>query len=83
MIFSNKITRIVDGKNASLFCDDKNTEFVYILNKSLKKYKILSNLNRNCVFCDNYNAQKIIELNNNNLAVCSNDFITILNKDEL
>lgn len=83
MIFSDKIYKIIDGENVSLFSTDNNKLNLYILNKSMKKYIISTNLNANCVFCDNFNGQKIIELNDNFIAIGSNDFITIINKNDL
>lgn len=83
MIFSNKIHKIIDGENVSLFSTNGNELNLYILNKSLKMYIISTNSNLNCVFSNNYNGQKIIELNDNFIAIGSNDFITIMNKNDL
>lgn len=83
MIFSKKIFKIVDGQNPSLFAINNNVLNLYIFNKSLRKYDILLNSNRNCVFCKNYNYKKIIQLNQNSLCPCSNCFITKVNTDEI
>lgn len=83
MIFSNKVYKIIDGENVSLFAQDENSLFLYIYDKSLKKYRISENLNKNCVFCKNYNYKKIIQLDINNLAACSNGYITITNENEI
>lgn len=83
MIFSDKIFKIISGDNVSLYATSNEDVYLYLYNKSTKKYKILINSNRNCVFYDNYNAQKVIELGNNILAIGSNDYITIMDKNDL
>lgn len=83
MIFSDKIFKIISGDNVSLYATSSEDIYLYLYNKLTKKYKILINSNRNCVFCDNYNAQKVIELGNDILAIGSNDFITIMDKNDL
>ena len=76
MIFSSKIYKIVDGKNPTLYQQDKNTLNLYIFNKSLRKYHILVNNKRNCVFSTMYNYQNIIQIDNKNYYICSGNFIT-------
>lgn len=81
MIFSNKIYKIIDGQNVSLSTENENTLNLYIYNKSLKKYQISTISEKICVFCKEFNGQKIIELSNNKIAIASNDFITITDEN--
>ena len=81
MIFSNKIYKIVDGTNASLYSNKEDDLILYIYDKILKKYNILINLNNNCVFVKSYNYKKIIQIDKNLLGLASNGYITI-NKEE-
>lgn len=83
MIFSDKIIKIINGENATLFLETNNQFNLYIFNKTLKKYKILKDLNINCVFYKNFNYKKIIELNNKKYAICCNDFITITDEGNI
>lgn len=81
MIFSNKIHKILDGENVSLFSKSQNELFIYIYNNSLRKYQISENSNKNCAFIDKYNYKKIIHLEDNKLAIGSNGYITIINEN--
>ena len=83
MIFSDNIYKIIDGKNVSLYANTINNLKLFIRNKSLKEYDILINLNRNCVFCREFNYSKIIQLNQNTLSIASNGYITIADEKEL
>lgn len=83
MIFSDKIFKIIDGENVSLYAKEDDELNLYIFDKSLKFYRISTNLNRNCVFSKNLNYNKIIQLNKNNLCVASNGYITLLNKNDI
>ena len=65
MIFSNKIFKITSGKNATLFQKDENTLNLYLFDKTLKKYNILLNNKKNCVFVKEFDYQKIIQLKKN------------------
>lgn len=76
MIFSDKIYKIIDGKNVTLFAKDNSTLNIYLYNKSLKMYEISTILNRNCVFSKSYNFKKIIQLNNT-LFCGSNGYINL------
>ena len=80
MIFSNKIYKIVDGINPTLFQENENILNLYIYNKSTKKYQIQLKDKRNCVFLNQYNYKKIIQLDNKTSCVCNNNFITISNE---
>lgn len=77
MIFSEKIQKIIDGENATLFAKDENTLNLYICNNPLKKYDISIKINKNCVFSKMYNYKKIVKLNQNTICPCSNGYITI------
>jgi len=83
MIFSNKIFKINDGKNPTLFQQDKNTLNLFLYNKLLKKYKILANNKKNCVFSNEYNYKKLIQLSNTTYCPCNNEFITKVNEFDL
>ena len=83
MIFSNKIYKILDGKNPTLFQQDKDVMNLYIFNKTLRKYQILINNKKNCVFSKIYNYNKIIQVDNNNYYTCSGDFITKTDENTL
>ena len=83
MIFSDKIYKIIDGKNPSLYADSDDYLKFFIHNKSLKQYNILINLNKNCVFSKEYNYNKIIQLNPNILSIASNGYITIVNEKDI
>lgn len=83
MIFSDKIFKIIDGENVSLYAEEDDKLNLYIFDKSLKYYRISTNLNRNCVFSKNFNYNKIIQLNQDNLCVASNGYITLLNKNDI
>lgn len=77
MIFSNKILKINNGYNATLFTKDSSFLNLYLSNKTLKKYKIQLENNKNCVFIKEYNYKKIIQLDTNVICPCYNGFITI------
>lgn len=77
MIFSNKIYKINNGTNATLFAENSDILNLYLYNKTLKKYQIQLNNNKNCVFIKQYNHRKIIQLNTNTICPCINGFITI------
>lgn len=81
MIFSNKIYKIIDGQNVSLSAESESALNLYIYNKSLKKYQISTISERSCVFCKEFNGQKIIKLSNGKVAIASNDFITITDEN--
>ena len=81
MIFSNKIYKIINGSNGTLYSHSKDELTLYIHNNSLRKYKILNNLNKNCVFIKEYNYKKIIQINDDLLGLASNGYITT-NKEE-
>ena len=83
MIFSNKIFKITSGKNATLFQKDENTLNLYLFDKTLKKYNILLNNKKNCVFVKEFEYQKIIQLNNETLCICNNNYITTINEKQL
>ena len=83
MIFSSKIYKIIDGKNPTLYQEDKNTLNLYIFSKTLRKYQILTNNKKNCVFSKMYNYQKIIQIDDNNYCICSRNFITKINENNL
>jgi hypothetical protein len=83
MIFSNKIYKINDGQNPTLFQQDKDTLNLFLYNKSLKKYKISTNNKKNCVFSDEYNYKKIIQLSNTAYCPCNEEFITKINECDL
>lgn len=83
MIFSDKIFKIIDGKNATLYKPNQDTLNLYIFNKTMKKYVISEISSKNCVFSKILNYDKIMELGGNKLAVCCNDFITIINANEI
>ena len=83
MIFSNKIYKIIDGKNPTLFQKDKDTLNLYIFNKTLRKYQILTNNKGNCVFSNEYNYNKIIQLTDKIYCPCNGEFITKINEDIL
>jgi hypothetical protein len=83
MIFSDKIYKIIDGQNATLFARNENVLNLYIFNKTLKKYEISLKDNKNCVFINEHNYEKIIQLNNNHYCICSNDYLTVINETEL
>lgn len=83
MIFSDKIYKITSGENVSLYADENDRMNLYIFNKSLKNYQISTILNRNCVFCKDYNYSKIIQINTNTICVASNGYITLLNKNDI
>ena len=83
MMFSNKIYKINNGKNATLYYNDNNSLNLYLFDKSLKLYNILIDKNMNCVFLKNFNYEKIIQLNNNTICPCNNKFITITNENNI
>lgn len=83
MIFSDKIFKIVDGKNATLYKNNQDELNLYIFDKSMKKYVISEISNRNCVFSKILKYDKVMELDDNLLAVCCNDFITIIGANEI
>lgn len=83
MIFSSKIYKILNGENATLYSEDDNSLLLYIFDKSLKNYRISLDLNRNCVFLKSFNYKKIIQLNQNQLCLASNGYITLSNSNEL
>ena len=83
MIFSERIYKIINGNNPSLFTNKTDSLDLFIFDKSLKKYAISLDLNRKCVFIDDYNYKKLIQLNDNLYCVCYNDFISLVNKNEL
>lgn len=83
MIFSSKIFKITNGKDITLFAENNNELNLYIYDKSLKYYQISTILNRNCVFCKNFNYKKIIQLNSNSLCLGSNGYITLVNKNDI
>lgn len=83
MIFSNKIYKIINGQNATLFEKDENILNLYLFDKTLKKYEISIKENKNCVFINESNYEKIIQLNKNNICVCSNGYLTVTNETEL
>ena len=83
MIFSNKIYKIIDGENPTLFQKDKDTLNLYIFNKTLRKYQILTNNKRNCVFSNESNYTKIIQLTDKIYCPCNGEFITKINEDIL
>ena len=60
MIFSDKIYKITNGNNATLYTQNDSELILYLFNKSLRKYVILLNSDKNCVFQNNYNYEKII-----------------------
>ena len=83
MIFSNKIYKINSGSNVTLFANDNETMFLYLFNKTLKKYQISLINKANCVFLKEYNYKKIIQLNSDKLCPCSNEFITITKSNNI
>lgn len=83
MIFSDRIFKIINGKNISLYADDIDVLNLYIHNKNTKLYKILLNSNKNCVFSKEYNYSKIIQLNSNTLSIASNGYITLVNEKDI
>ena len=83
MIFSDKIYKINNGKNATLFKSSNESLSLYLFDKTLRKYSILLNNEKNCVFSKEYNYEKIIQLNDKTLCLCSNKFITILNEEDI
>lgn len=83
MIFSKKIYKITNGENISLYKNSDNKLNLYIFDKTLKNYIISENSNKNCVFQKNYIYSKIIKLSNNIVAIASNNYITILNENEI
>lgn len=82
MIFSNKILKVNDGINSTLFIKNNNSLNLFLFDKTLKKYEIQTVNNRKCVFIKEYEYEKIIQLNNNSICPCSNGFITIINETE-
>ncbi len=82
MIFSNKIFKINDGINPTLFAKDNNTLNLYLFNKSLRKYEIQLKNNKNCVFVNEFNYKKIIQLNHDTCCTCSNGYISLTNEIE-
>ena len=82
MIFSNKIIKINNGTNATLWSKDESTLILYLFNKTLKKYEIQLKDKKNCVFLSNHSYKKIIQLDANTICPCSNGFITIKNETE-
>jgi len=83
MIFSNKIYKIINGQNATLFAKDENILNLYLFDKTLRKYEISLKDNKNCVFINESNYEKIMQLNENNYCVCSNGYLTVTNETEL
>lgn len=83
MIFSNKIYKIIDGKNPTLFQETKDVLNLYIFNNSLKKYQILSNVKTNCVFSKQFNYDKLIQISDEIYCPCNGEFITKINEDIL
>ena len=83
MIFSNKIYKLEDGINISLFPSDSNTIEFYLLNNSLKKYSILLNQRNNCIFEKEYNYSKLIKLNQSAICPCLNGYITLTNNGSI
>ncbi len=81
MIFSDRIQKVISGRDATLFASDSNTLNLFICDKVLKKYRISININKNCVFSKMYNYKKIIQLNQNTICPCSNGYITISNEN--
>lgn len=82
MIFSNKIYKIASGKNSSLYATDKHNLILYTADKSLKKYRISLNSNMNCVFLDEYNYNKIIQLSPTIICIAGNSYISKQDIDE-
>lgn len=76
MIFSDKIFKIVSGKNLSVYANNSNELNLYIYDKMLKLYKISINSNMKCVFYKSFNYEKIIQLDSN-FCICSNNYITL------
>ena len=83
MIFSNKIFKINDGKNPTLFQSDDNNLTLFIFNKTLKQYNIPTNNKINCVFLKEFSYKKIIQITDNIYCPCNNEFITKINKNDL
>lgn len=83
MIFSNKIFKIVNGENVSLYPENEESLILYINDKILKKYRISTISNRNCVFIRSYNYKKIIQINNEKLGIASNGYITIETEENI
>ena len=80
MIFSDKIYKINNGQNATLFANNASELNLFLFDKTLKLYKISLINNRSCVFYNEYNYEKIIQINKENYCVCSNDFLTIIDE---
>ena len=83
MIFSKNIFKILSGKNISLYAESESSLNIFIHNKSLKKYKISTVFNRDCVFLKEYNYSKIIQLNPTTLSIAGNGFISIANEEDI
>lgn len=76
MIFSQKIHKVTNGINSTLYPLDKNNLTLFTLNKSLKKYNISLISNRNCVFVEEYNYQKLIQVTPNIICFAGNSYIS-------
>ena len=83
MIFSNKIYKINSGTNPTLFANDKSTLSLYLLNKTLKHYLISLNNNKKSIFQNEYNYKQLIQLDNEYYCPCYNNYITLINKNDL
>ena len=83
MIFSSKIYKINSGKNVTLFQNEDNKLRLYLFDKSLKLYDILLNKSKNCVFINQFNYKKIIQLNTETICPCNNGYISLNNENNL
>lgn len=76
MIFSKKIYKITNGINSTLYPEDKDNLILFTLNKTLRKYRISLITSRNCVFLDEYNYSKIIQISPSIICFAGNSYIS-------
>ena len=80
MIFNNKLYKITNGKNISLFANSENEMLMFVFTDITRKYIISKNnkLFRCLLSGDSYTYNYVAKLNNNHLCVALDNNMSII-----
>lgn len=84
MMFKNKIVKLPDGENLTLFAKDKDIMHLYLKKDGIKKKKIILG---KIVRCENLEKQKncdcLFEISNEHLCLCLGSNMSIIKNENL
>ena len=82
MIFSNKIFKIDNGINITLYANNADELLIFLYNKSLNLYQFNTKSKEYCAFLKKYNYKKMIKLNQEYICICHGEDIQIIKNEE-